>query len=51
MDEGDTGDIILQKCFPITDNDDYGLLERAYQVVRLVGSSYEDIEGVAKQLK
>ena len=27
----DTGDIILQECFPITDKDDYGtLLERAY---------------------
>lgn len=32
MDEGiDTGDIILQKTYPITDEDDYGtLLERAY---------------------
>lgn len=32
VDEGiDTGDIILQKCFAITDFDDYGtLLERAY---------------------
>ncbi|NDO68840.1 methionyl-tRNA formyltransferase [Schaedlerella arabinosiphila] len=32
MDEGiDTGDIILQKSYPITDDDDYGtLLERAY---------------------
>jgi len=27
----DTGDIILQKCFPITDSDNYGtLLDRAY---------------------
>lgn len=32
MDEGiDTGDIIVQETYPITDNDDYGtLLERAY---------------------
>ena len=32
VDEGiDTGDIILQKCYQITDEDDYGtLLERAY---------------------
>ena len=32
MDEGiDTGDIILQKKYPVTDDDDYGtLLERAY---------------------
>ncbi len=32
VDDGvDTGDIINQKCFPITDSDDYGtLLERAY---------------------
>ncbi len=33
VDEGiDTGDIILQRCYPITDNDDYStLLERAYE--------------------
>ena len=33
MDEGiDTGDIILQKVYPITDADDYGtLLEKAYE--------------------
>ena len=32
VDEGiDTGDIILQRCYPITDDDNYGtLLERAY---------------------
>ena len=32
LDEGiDTGDIILQHCYPITDNDDYAtLLEKAY---------------------
>lgn len=32
IDEGiDTGDIILQKCFPITDEDDYGtILNKAY---------------------
>jgi len=32
VDEGiDTGDIILQKCYPITDEDDYStLLEKAY---------------------
>ncbi len=33
VDEGvDTGDIIKQRCFPITDSDDYGtLLNRAYE--------------------
>ena len=33
IDEGiDTGDIILQRCYPITDEDDYGsLLERAHK--------------------
>ena len=53
VDEGiDTGDIILQKCFPITDNDDYGtLLERAYQgCADLLVQAIEDIrEGVAKR--
>lgn len=33
VDEGiDTGDIIIQRCYPITDEDDYAtLLERAYE--------------------
>lgn len=46
VDEGiDTGDIIRQRCFPITDNDDYGtLLERAYQgCADLLVQAIEDI--------
>ena len=54
VDEGiDTGDIILQRCFPITDKDDYGtLLERAYQgCADLLVQAIEDIrEGVAKRI-
>ena len=38
IDEGiDTGDIILQKCFPITDSDTYRtILERAYEACALL---------------
>lgn len=46
VDEGiDTGDIIRQKCFPISDNDDYStLLERAYiGCADLLAEAIEDI--------
>lgn len=38
IDKGiDTGDIILQRCFPITDNDDYkSLLETAYKECAII---------------
>lgn len=51
VDEGiDTGDIIRQECFPITDQDDYStLLERAYQgCADILVQSIEDLRaGVA----
>jgi methionyl-tRNA formyltransferase len=54
VDEGiDTGDIIRQECFSITDEDDYStLLERAYQGCSdLLVQSIEDLRGgVAKRI-
>ena len=54
VDEGiDTGDIIRQECFSITDVDDYGtLLELAYQgCADLLVQSIEDLlGGVAKRI-
>lgn len=48
VDEGiDTGDIILQKCYPISDDDDYGtLLERAY--VKCSEILYESIKTIQR---
>jgi methionyl-tRNA formyltransferase len=54
VDEGiDTGDIIRQECFPITDQDDYNtMLERAYQACAdLLAQSVEELRtGKAKRL-
>lgn len=54
VDEGiDTGDIIRQECFPITDQDDYGtLLTRAYEgCADLLILAVEDIlRGVAQRI-
>lgn len=54
VDEGiDTGDIIRQKCFSITDQDDYNtLLERAYEgCADLLVKAIEDLRrGVAKRI-
>jgi methionyl-tRNA formyltransferase len=49
MDEGiDTGDIILQRCYPITDEDDYStLLEAAYE--GCATNLYEAIKVVQKR--
>ena len=46
VDEGiDTGDIILQRCFPITDEDDYGtILSRAFGECAIV--LYESIKRI-----
>jgi methionyl-tRNA formyltransferase len=46
VDEGiDTGDIILQRCYPISDEDNYStLLERAYE--GCASSLYDAIKGV-----
>ena len=53
VDEGiDTGDIIKQQCFSITDKDDYStLLERAYQGCAdlLVQTIQDLLEGVAQR--
>ncbi|WP_367732419.1 methionyl-tRNA formyltransferase [Balneola sp. MJW-20] len=55
VDEGiDTGDIILQKTFPITDDDTYGsLLETAYEeCARLLYDAIKDIQkGSFKRVK
>ncbi|MDC1208359.1 methionyl-tRNA formyltransferase [Litorivicinus sp.] len=54
VDEGiDTGDIIRQECFSITDQDDYSTLrERAYDgCAELLAQSIEDLRsGVAKRM-
>lgn len=54
VDEGiDTGDIIRQECFSISDNDNYStILERAYQgCADLLVQAIEDIrKGVAKRI-
>ena len=55
VDEGiDTGDIILQKTYPITDSDDYGtLLETAYkECPALLYDAIKQIQsGAAKRIK